>query len=361
METMNEEQKRRKPARDTAFDEPVTSKHFSDFIKDKNVYCIFDSDTDGTGCRVVAEYYIRPIVNNFELLQSNIGSVDQQACKETIMLSDVIIFADLVPTLDFYKQLIANNKRVFLFDHHQTTRENFDEVYSPDWYYFDLSRCSAKILFDTLTENKRKNKVIDEYVSIVDIYDRFETEDERFHTAKSMNYLLWATTRKGKFTNKAGETEEKYYKVFVDDQLKKIEKSESFFFLKKEKELIEKELASEAKEYKEILAERFQIRQDNSGNKYGFIENSRRLSFHCMTLLKEYPDLRYILAHNTFPALGKEDPLNRFSLRSRKTDDFDCSKVAKIYKAGGHIAASGLRLEDREFCEKIVKGEAHLI
>jgi oligoribonuclease NrnB/cAMP/cGMP phosphodiesterase (DHH superfamily) len=311
----------------------------------KKVYGIHDSDLDGVGSRVIAEYYLRPICDYTPLNTSNrdMSDFDMSEAEK----SDVIIFVDITPTKELYEELIQKNKSVYIFDHHKSGRELLGEL--PN-YYFDLNRCGARIFFEEITEGKRRKRVIVQFVELVNTYDMWKRNSILWNKAKSLHNILYSYSSKRR-VKAIPDTER--HQDFVDVQLQKFKNNKQFFFTTFERrnamfaEKREKEIYKDAKK-------KMKIREDGDGNRYVYIEVPSKMSIIASNILDEYDNqVQYLVGYCTY---DKES--TKVSLRSK--GEFDVTKIAEKFGGGGHKNSSGVELE-REFFNKFRCGIENLI
>lgn len=324
------------------------------YFSGKKVYGIFDSDLDGVGSRLIAEYYIKPICDIFVPLNTGDRSMEDfnyvGASK-----CDIIIFVDITPKdLEMWEKLTREmNKEVFIFDHHLTGKEQLGEL--PN-YYFSQEECGCSLFFNSLLEGKRKLNIIKEFVYFVNIYDLYLTDHIDWIKAKNLfgtmfGYVDWS--------QKDQPDTEKYEK-FLEIQFKKFEwfPDSNFYFTHYEKELIAKADKKEMANYK-LARKNMQRRIDNSGNSYIYTECGAKLSLVANRLLLEFKDsVDYIIIHSTFLENYRNELNGKLSLRS--LGNFDVKIIAEKYDGGGHPQAAGVEISIETF-NLLRRGEIHLI
>jgi oligoribonuclease NrnB/cAMP/cGMP phosphodiesterase (DHH superfamily) len=320
--------------------------HLLKSVKDKVVYGVHDTDLDGVSCRLLTEYFIKPLCKKYIPL----NTVERTMVDfnwDTAQKSDIIIFTDIAPSdMIMYQKLIDMNKEVWIFDHHVTSRELLGEL--PN-YIYSTEKCGTKILYDYITEGKRKHKIINDYVNLVNIYDMWKESDPLRPHAESLHNVLMGTI--AWFSN---QTETSKRENFINKQLNKFKNrlDGNFYFDMYEQTIIVKAKQKIENNYK-TAKKNLKKRVDNEGNKYLFTECVSKVSFVASRLLKEYKDYDYIAIRATFSKDGY-----KFSLRS--ANGFQVEAIAKIYGGGGHSASSGLELtEEQYFAFK--EGKMHLL
>lgn len=317
---------------------------------DKNLLHISDSDLDGNICSLLAEYYIKPIAKTY--VRYNTGDRALPDLNfDVAKKSNVILFTDITPpTVEMYNKL-KEFSEVIICDHHITSKNDLGEL--PN-YYFDITKCASKIFYEQLTKGTRVKKIVAQLIELTDTYDRYQINSLIWRNAKALNNILYACVdwRRAQYQN---DTEK--YQRFLTIQLQKIESSKEFHFTAWEKDQALKAEEKERKNYQQAKKS-LKIRQDNSGNKYGYFECSSKVSWTASLLLREYPDINYFVCHSTFLENYRHEENGKISLRSQ--DGFDISGIAKKWGGGGHVNASGLELQLDDFY-KIKQGNLHLI
>lgn len=314
--------------------------------ENQDIYFVSDSDLDGVGARIIGHYYIEPICRNFIFL--NTSERDMSEFNISISeKSNVIIFVDITPTLDLYKKLIQKNKSVYIFDHHKTGREIIGEREN---YFFDLNRCGSEILFEEITRNRRKKRIIVQLIELISTYDLWKNNSILWKDAKSLNSVLYSYSSK---RNNRVISDTIRHKEFVDMQLKKLNSSKHFFFTQFEKRNILLAEKRERQIYKETK-KKMQFRVDNQNNNYIYIEVPSKLSLIASRILNEYGDkIQYVAGFCTYDRSS-----TKVSLRSR--ENFNVAQIAEKYNGGGHEQSAGVKLE-KDFFEKFRNGTENLI
>ena len=141
-------------------------------------------------------------------------------------------------------------------DHHSTHREFLGNLEN---YFYDETKCATKIFFEQIIENNRANRVIKEFVDLVDCYDCWR--DDNILWKKSTDLNLFRSASVNWFCD--SDFEKNYN--FIQAILFKFEKLKSFNFTYKEVRLISSEKFKENKYYKEAK-DSLQLREDNEGN-----------------------------------------------------------------------------------------------
>ena len=314
------------------------------YFYDKKIYCICDSDLDGVGSRVIAEYFLKPI-SDIKII--NYSDRDFKELEDDIYLHDIVIFVDIAPTVDMYESLIAEGKEVFIFDHHQTSYEELEKCNINELHYvYDIKRSGCKILFDSLTIRKRTKPVVRHFVNLVNTYDTWDKESDLFNEAKSMKNLLYTYKI---FSESVSETTS--YDLFVRKILNKFKYNTDWFLNQFEQSSLKEKKKMENERYKDAKKS-LRIDTDSLGNKFIYIEVQSYISEVSNRLLEEYIDsgVKYCIARNTFHKAVKD---RKLSIRSI---DYDVRPIAEKWGGGGHENASGIAMESEDDYKNLISG-----
>jgi len=321
-----------------------------DFIKQfegKSVFHASDSDLDGVSCRLLAEYFIKPISSNYVPYNSSDRSFVEFPFEEAIEY-DIVLFTDIAPPSQEFIDKLNEHSKVIIVDHHQSHRDDLGDI---DNYYFSLDFCATKSFYNLLTKGKRRKLSLDMYTDLVNIYDLYITDSEDWQSAKNLHNTMYGYVD-WRFINSQSDTER--YEKFIDIQLMKIDQYDKFFFTAYEKRIIAKSAIKEANMYKQAK-KHLQFRVDGEGNNYAYTEFSSKISLVAHKLMQEYKgEIEYIVIFSLF---RKSDM--KFSLRS--PEDFDTKYITEKWGGGGHKSASGMSFTDPEIFQKFREGKIHLI
>lgn len=307
-----------------------------------------DSDLDGTFCRLLFEWF-EP---DTEILQSSTGGL-LNTLIQNLDLShfSTVGFADLSPSREIYDQIQAAGKTIFMWDHHETTRVKTLAGIDNNNYYYDLGRCSTRLVYDYFRDlhPDMDRDCIREAVMRVDAYDRWEDGSPLFQDGKNLNNILLRHVQENRMMS-----DTKGYDKFVDIQFKKFLLHDHFEFLDNELMIIAEENKKEDTKFKRIK-KTISLRKDRENRLFGYFELDSKISIICSRILKEFPQLDYVLVYNLFEDNGK------FSLRTRK-EHIQVNTLAEKYGNGGHKQAAGLRFlpEQREFVDNLRNGTVML-
>lgn len=280
-------------------------------------------DLDGVSCALLAIYF-RLDFNNIVFEDNDYETKEDSI--ERILAYDNIIFTDLSPSEKLYKYLISLGKKVWIYDHHKSSEwcKDLDHV------FHDKERCGTKIFFDEYIKKEigRYNIVVDRYVDLVDIYDRYRTEDPSFKESLHLNYAFYGSIDKNQPTSVDSCAN------FMDNQIYKFNAYNIFKFSHQERREILRACDREETLYRECL-EDIEIRFDRRGKKFGIICLSSKKSIVAYRLLQTLTDLDYIIIINTYKGID-----GKFSCRARRDGNFNCIDL-KAFK--GHEEAAGYK------------------
>jgi oligoribonuclease NrnB/cAMP/cGMP phosphodiesterase (DHH superfamily) len=325
-----------------------------DRLKSKRILAILDNDLDGVGSTIVTEYYIEPIsdINFINTAERDMSEFDHVLAKA----ADIILFVDIAPTLELYENLIGIGKEVIIVDHHLTSYEGLSDSVPPKNYYYDVTRCATKILYDELTRGIRVNRVLDRFVYLVNVYDLFNFTSKDWVEAKGLNNCLYGYVDWRKINTMTNNDK---FMRFINVQFNKFNYCKRFFFSDEELNYIK---SANDKEQKYFLdaKKKLTVRIDGEGNKYGFFAIPSKVSFVAHRLLYETEvNLDYVIGYSTYkPNNGQAS--TKVSIRSRE-NDFNCLTIAEKYGGGGHKPAAGADLKDINLINDLKVGKIHLI
>jgi len=327
--------------------------NLTDYFKNKKIYCVTDIDLDGISSNLLTRLYIKPIaeIYNYTItFDRQMSEFDKEYCNN----SDIIIFIDLAPPLEMYQNLIQQGKEVFIFDHHETHYKELSDIVPEDHYFYYIDKCASKIFFDEIMKGRRVSKCAYQYIELVNTYDTWQQQSYLWKDAEKLQDIMYEYINWGDNTL----TNNTRNNFFINKQIEKIEKGKHFYFTQYEEKLY---LNAKLKKERNLNAAKksLQIRTDNSGNKYGYFECNAKISIIANLLLKEFPELVYIVGYATFLSTYKNEKNGNISLRTIR-DDFAVNTIAELWSGGGHSQASGLELPEKEFNE-FKKGMIHLI
>jgi len=320
------------------------------FFKDKIIYHITDGDLDGIGSLIVSKIFVEPVckkIDYYSTFDRDLPVFDLKKAEE----ADIIIFTDLAPfSLSFYNQINKDLNKVYIFDHHATTRSILSEL--PN-YFFDIERCGSKIFFDFLSQDVKVKKSLIEFIDLIQTYDLFQTDSPIWRQAKGLNNLLfalvdWNLKNEGVSFHLASEK-------FINSQINKLINRDTFFFTPLEKELIFKAENKEKQYFKQAKVS-LKIRQDNSGNNYGVFSCASKISLVSHLLLNDLNGkVDYLVGFSTWDKNN-----TKISLRSGK-NGIDVSTIASLWGGGGHKNSAGIDFKEKEKLNDFLEGKFHLI
>ena len=318
---------------------------FYNCAKNNKPLIIVDLDLDGQGCRILFEYYLSKNNLDYDIIQSRISDVDH--LEEELLDHDLIVYADLAPTLESYNNLINMGKIVYILDHHESSKERLGNLSN---YFYDKTKSATKIVYEFLTEGlpeRAIHKGIVKFVNYVNAYDLFLTKTEDFKFGKYLHYILFSHV----FDKSTFGNQERGYDNFAELQLRKFDYFKDFTWVPLERKYIQKEVKKEEKALREAKNS-YQKRVDSQGLSYGYIELGTKVSLIASMMLEKLDDIDYMVIYVTYKPHD-----HKFSLRSK--GDFNVRAIAEKYNGGGHLNAAGLQLETEELRDKYRKGILH--
>lgn len=280
-------------------------------------------DLDGTGAPVIANLYFP---NYFDkILLCDYGFEEDDDIKLTVESFDEIVIADLSAPEEYIESLVSKGKHVEIYDHHLHASWLEGKPYG----IYDSNRCGTKIFWEEWAKPKlgRYYPATEDFVNLVDTYDRWQQDSSLWADAKALNSILY---------NKTLDWNERdalvKYTPFIDRMVNKIRKSEGGWrwtmleegwiqdSLKKERDALDKALST------------MKVREDYKGRKFAVIAIGSKISLVCSEILDMRDDLDYIVCLNLYGGLN-----GKLSFRTKRDDlnlnDFIC--------CAGHAQATG--------------------
>lgn len=280
-------------------------------------------DLDGVGSPVIAKLYFQNYFNNIILRDYNFEQNEDD--RLLIEQYDEVIIADLSAPEEYINSLINKGIKVQIYDHHLGASWLKDKPYG----IYDENRCGTKLFWEEWAKPQlsRYYSLTDDFVELVDVYDRWQQDNPLWEEAKALNSVLYNKDIDWKQPDAFIK-----YSSFIESMIYKIKKTESHWIwtsieegyildaIKKEKEVYNKAIST------------MKIREDNRGYKFAIIAISSKISLICSEILKNRPDLDYIICLNLFNGLN-----GKLSFRTARKDlDLNNFIVCK-----GHQQAAG--------------------
>lgn len=309
-------------------------------------------DTDGISCAIVA-FLFGLIKEPSQVALLDYKDIEDEDGNVTIPLFEVtgkVYYTDLHIDNAVYTYLTEHYgiDNVLFFDHHSGSMD-FDGY--PN-VYVDTERCGTKLLFDHLRKGKRVPAIWDDYVTLVDVYDRWLTDHPMREQSEDLNRVLFS------MANYRSSTTYQKYEQFINYQLAKLREGtyrRTFPFTDFERHAIELAREKEDREYHYAIANA-QERVDSAGHSFMLWHGASKISYVCNRMLTEYPHLSYVVAVNTWnPAYNKREINGKLSVRSPNTGDFDCTELCGIE---GHTHAAGGQF-DPQFVKSFLLGRVN--
>lgn len=296
------------------------------------------TDLDGVAAWIVGRYYGIDFQNVIFIDYSNLYGEQEEMLDWFAPYSnqhyDKLWVTDVAVTPEMYDYIQKTFSEFAIFDHHERSLVLDGR---PSAYVAKTSS-GTKLFYDYLNGMypEKHNVVLEEFVTLVDTYDRYDDKSPLWEQAQNMNRIFWQSlafykSGAARYFPFLKLQENKFYNFAMT----------SFVVTPYEQTLIEKSLAKEQQEYNLALRS-LQIREDERGVKYGLWHGASKISIICYHLLQNYPDLTYIIAVNTYSGKAARQVNGKISVRSRADGDFDVTTLQGI---GGHKSAGGGSLD----------------
>lgn len=298
------------------------------------------NDLDGCAPIVLSKYFALDF-DDYVILDYNFERTNNQL-KEQLLSYDEIYFTDFCPTKEFLIDLLKMNKKVWIFDHHDTSSWVKEISNTNLKVYHDITICGTLIFYRNYIKPlfKRISSVVYYFVSLVNVYDTWKINDSLWDEAQNLNRVLYKTIN-------WDLDQQHVYDSFIKTIIDKLDNLSEWRWSSYEYRLIQQDIEKEARilrESEEIL----QKRVDDRGKIFGLFKASSKISIVCSKLLAKYVDLDYVICINTFK-------LDEFKLSCRSLG-FDCTQL-DIFS--GHKEAAGGALSSIEEIDKFWNGEMY--
>lgn len=280
-------------------------------------------DLDGTGAPIIAKLYFPDYFD--KIIMRDYGWEEDEETKALLDLYDEIIIADLSAPEEFIESLVHKGIMVRIFDHHIHASWLANKAYG----VYDENRCGTRIFWEEWAKPQlsRYYSLTDNFVELVDVYDRWQQQNPLWEEAKSLNSVLYNKT-----TNWSESDSMIKFGPFMDRIINKIRKCESEW----KWTMIEEDWIKDAiRKEKEVLnkaLETMQIRVDYKGLKFGIIAIGSKISLICSKILEMHKDLDYIVCLNLYGGLN-----GKLSFRTTRPD----LDLNNICCCNGHAQAAG--------------------
>ena len=277
-------------------------------------YLISHNDLDGLG-PVILALHLKLDFNKI-IVMHNINEIFDFH----FFNDDEIIITDLSLTKEQIKEL---NCKVIIFDHH--TVNNAEG-------FIDKNRCATKIFCEEYLKNNNYNN----FINVIDKYDRYIEDDRLFPFGYNMNILLQNFTV-GKHIDPFvviydDERISNVYDPFINKMLNYLSKGDFKGFVKLDKIIIKNFKESRDKLYNEKVLKSLIIRKDSNDIEFGIINGYFDPTEFGIKTLKNNPNMKYILCYKT--------NINNGKLSVRSVVDFNILEYSKgLFK--GHPNAAG--------------------
>lgn len=296
------------------------------------------TDLDGCGCILVLDYF------NIKYDKAEMCDYDKYNSEvefNKLLEFDEIYCTDYSMSTEIVEKLLSLGKIVKIFDHHESSEllkdikhENFEIVH-------DKTRSGTLICYDHFKpKTSRVKRSFRQLIELVNCYDLFKMEDPLWEDALNLNRILYGCLSWG------AEGFERY-KFIKEYWFQKVNKQDEWSWSDFEKKKIASAIESENKEYINAKSTYKEL-VDEKGVKFGIAVASKKISIVANRILKESPNISYLVMVNNYEKLW-----NKLSLRSLE-GIFDCTQIAS-----GHLCAAGMEV-DPKLAMDVYKGKAFL-
>lgn len=256
---------------------------------------------DGAGCKIVVNHFFGEIDTYF----AGYHNIDEMIAnvKEKY---DCILIADISPSVEF----VIAQTNIILIDHHDTAQKYANKKTK----FFNNARSGAYLLNEFCKVLFNRESGIQDFINIIDDYDRYELKDER---SKPLARLFIESNRSWffeEFKNPIGT-----FNI---------------------KELYEKIINRNILKFKDSMNDAILFEPDNSNNAAYVIMNKQYVNEASEFMLKKYKCVCAFL-----PISDSE--YYSVSIRQRKESPIHLGKMLEHFfkDAGGHADAAGVRIK----------------
>jgi oligoribonuclease NrnB/cAMP/cGMP phosphodiesterase (DHH superfamily) len=280
-------------------------------------------DGDGLGAALIATYF-----NDFDkIIHLDYGFEINEEKTRLIESFDEIYFCDITPNEAYYNRLKELGKSVTIYDHHDG--ENTQYLRGLPGVHFDPKRCGTEILFDVRYRSRYRVKpIIQEYVTLVSVYDLWKWDHPLWEEAISLTRVLYGYKIWG-----VEDTTDSFYR-YTRTVLKKFEKLTNWRWTEEELGFIAATKTREDEALRDAIRS-IVFRKDDFGRTFGVFQLGAKISLTCHRFLRHTTlgrDLDYLLVINTFK--GMNGKLSGRCLDGR-------FKVNELRVLNGHPEAAG--------------------
>lgn len=305
---------------------------------------ITHSDLDMVGIITLVIYYK---IHYDDILMINYVDDDYLKCLDYIPNYDEIHYADFSPDEKSMELLEKLNKKVIIYDHHDTAYQRLKEwKYENKEYYYEDGISGTEIYYKNNIKINT-NKIINAYVELISVFDTGKKKSPLYSKACNLNRLLYQTKNWGK------EGLEQY-QFFIEGMIRKFDSyGSSFEFTKWENAKIQKAVQKEKDIFKELVSGKRKIktRKDKKERYFSIIRLTSKTNEICNMMLDKYSKLDYIIVINEY-----DTSKLKLSIRSR-----DTINLLEYKNVAGHPNAAGFEDITNEICEDLWNGKIYCL
>ena len=244
----------------------------------------------------------------------------------------IIYVTDLALPENIIQELIMKKKQVIILDHHESSQyiTKFPNC------HVNINSCGTRMFYEQVVS--QKNPMRKEFVTLVDLFDRWVEKDKNFSKSCDLERLfeslvdrelmkkngIFHLFEKGKILNSP-------FTKFINENIKKMSTCfDAFVFNKLENDLITEYKRKENRDYNNCL-ETINFQTDCKNIEFAVYKSFGNVSLIANRILRENPNLKYVIID-----YGND----RFSARSKP--DFDLLQLQRLQ--GHRNSAGGLNV-----------------
>jgi oligoribonuclease NrnB/cAMP/cGMP phosphodiesterase (DHH superfamily) len=282
---------------------------------------ISHTDLDGHNAITLAMFFNQNL--GFSSFYSrDYGFLLDKEDKDFFLSFDEIIIADLSISPEDFEEFTSKNIHVEIYDHHEAA----EYLKEKENCCHDNDRCGTKIFWEeyVIPRIKRFPPIINEFVTLTDIYDLWRIESPLWEDAKALNSILYGM-KIYSITDGIKQTN-----LYYELMMRKFKFLRNWELLDHEKRLVERAKKREEDMYKKAR-DTMEIRVDKKGKIFGVFALASKISLVASRILEEEPEIDYLVVINTWGGIQ-----GRLSFRSRSK--INCNDIGV---AAGHGSAAG--------------------
>ena len=281
-----------------------------------NTYVLYHRDQDGQGAALAA--YLK-LGNTPEYISVQYGEEIPE-----LNINSTVYIVDFSYKKDVIHELLAEQKKVVILDHHKTAQEELkftpDEVVRDNLeIVFDMNKCGAWLSWEYF----HPNTMVPEFIKMLDDYDRWQFKidgTKELHAFLDMNGFSLDGWKE--LITRFQVPEDKTNILTMGSYLLKAQ-DQAVEFMSKNAKLATWHIHIDDKPETVVVANTGPYLRSQVGN----------------LLLEKYPSAKFSVIYWDTP-----NDTRVYSLRSR--GDYDVSDICRTFHGGGHPSAAGFEISD---------------